>query len=811
MSISNLNFNNGSNIQIESKRINNIKNQELNKNTSSKDITTNENIKTNNNKDISNIKDLKDSKEINTQIKFNKNDINKTLSPFQKEILINILSDKQKTEFLKNLPIDINKIPINNMLKIMSNFMNVDVFFKFAQQLNNEDLKKILEKLPNDILTTLHKNTNKNDSDINREEKIEDIISFTDNSGDSSPIKGSIVSDLGLGIINSELEKPLEELKAKLINNNLINNNSEIKESVTKLLSKLPSSNKDSFIYLNMILERRPAMEANKITECLNKLSQMVDNKNNYVPQIGSRTSFIISCLRDISAPTNISQGNIGTCNPTSMTIELAIRNPLKFLEIADTLAQGKNYDFKDQSGKTIGSMKPNLTFANNGNGVTDKTLRSPSSALMQNSFMDSADGSRRNFNSSGEEEEKGGLFLFQAVALRNMMYADKGETNFSQYSSHNSFKFDETYTINNTSGQINGNIPKNILMSILNENKPSINNPIQVSIVYNSNYLDTNSPHAVLVIDMNDKNVTIINPHGQEEKIPANEFKKRLNEVSSSNDKAKFHIYDKEEIDKLKPEEIINKINSSNILESMKITDIPYLFNKISNIDTKEIKEATKKISELINENIDTINGFELDVLLKQLRLYDFPIDNLLDMVKNDQNKSIDEKIKVLSSLDRSNDILDLINNELKDNVNSTTLVLMKFTNYELNSWIDENMEKISKEKDSSTLVSSLINILFFRKEKLKSDGMGDEIIKEINEELANKINNLVNDISKNPNAEDILLNSLSKLGFDIKNTNSLLSTLNLKHDNPDIENVLKNISNNLSKIIDTKLVNKN
>lgn len=726
-------------------------------------------------------------------MKFNIGDKDKNLSGLQKEVLFNSLSERHKLRLLENLDDEKH----SKLLKRTENLdskqsireiaQNIDVqsFLKFAKELDNTELKQILKKLPDDVINVLYKNTEndsrKDNKEISREDKEEMIISFTDNSSNYSPIPTSVVSDLGLNVINPELNLSAEELKAKLINHPSLKNNPQLKDAVMNLLSKLPQGNKDSLVYLKMILERRPPMEDKKIIECLNKLSQMMDNKNSYVSEIGNKTSFVISCLRDIAAPTNISQGAIGTCNPTSMTIDLAIRNPLKFLEMSDTLAQGKNYDLKDQEGKIIGSIKPNFTFAANGTGVTDNTNRSPSSALMQNSLMDFADGEWRSFNSNDPNKDKNGLWLFQSSILKNMLYADQGKTDFQEYTIDLSTRFDSNYTATNTSIQTNGNLEQETLMSILSESKPSINNPIQVGITYNVDANDPNSRHAVQVIGIDDKTVTIINPHGQEETISREEFEKRLVSVSAESSVAKKIINKPQQIKNEKLETIVNNVNSNDYLKSLSSKELAVLVKKLSESSDPKSKEALNKVLDFINSSIDSYSDTKLSNIISSLKNEGVDLSLLVTNLKNKSSQDINKLSRVInlvldnhgcSDFKEFNDLLNLCLDTLKPSPKDIQNIISKLSDIELTMWLSANMVRITKDSElASSVLSNLVKRLSEKSSdvpmKLKSLGRNDN-------SLENSINEVINSITTSPNEKEIINKTLLKLGFKPNSTES-------------------------------------
>jgi hypothetical protein len=136
------------------------------------------------------------------------------------------------------------------------------------------------------------------------------------------------------------------------------------------------------------------------------------------------RMTLLRSALQELAFPERIEQHSKGTCAPTTVQILLALKNPVKYLEILKGLAspEGKvppahlhNPDLMEREADTL---------------KDDKSGRSLSSRLLQPAFMEYANGAEnydntRDRNISGDKEypgldEKGAVRLNAALFGEN-------------------------------------------------------------------------------------------------------------------------------------------------------------------------------------------------------------------------------------------------------------------------------------------------------------------------------------------------------------------------------------------------------
>lgn len=301
-----------------------------------------------------------------------------------------------------------------------------------------------------------------------------------------------------------EISQKENEIKTKI--NSFLETRPELKASVDKLLSsldKMRSTNDESshqldnleaLLYINEMLDRKPPLQEGQMKQITDKLNEMLGKDYDY--RIGKSKELVLSALHDVSTPSNISQRAIGTCGAACIQIQMAIREPAEYLNMLDTLASNKNY--VTASGKVI---KPNMTFHN------DSTQRSPSSKIIQNSLMEFAKEYKITFDSEKKLGDKGLLPTEQNMAYNAIFKSNNKAYNIGEY----------------TSDQ---------LLSILSNAKPSITDPVTISMVFAKSGSD--SFHFVNVIGVEGNNIKIINPWGREETLTIDKLKPRIFAVSA-------------------------------------------------------------------------------------------------------------------------------------------------------------------------------------------------------------------------------------------------------------------------------------
>lgn len=95
------------------------------------------------------------------------------------------------------------------------------------------------------------------------------------------------------------------------------------------------------------------------------------------------RKTYLNNLLQDLAFPEDINQGEKGTCAATAIQIELARRQPVKYLEVATSLANNQPVDLQPTAQGERRTLYPNLTYK--GDPDDDRNL---SARLIQNSLM---------------------------------------------------------------------------------------------------------------------------------------------------------------------------------------------------------------------------------------------------------------------------------------------------------------------------------------------------------------------------------------------------------------------------------------
>ena len=256
------------------------------------------------------------------------------------------------------------------------------------------------------------------------------------------------------------------------------------------------ASYKEGLVYLKELLNRDPKLSTDKLEKLLDKLNEMIKTKyDSRITNSGYSTkSLVISALHDISAPSNISQDNIGACAGTTIQIQLALKSPIEYLKMIDLLA--KNESYKD--------IKTNWTFTKEGLSENSSTNRSISSKIMQNAIMDYSNGAEI-YDSTNLDSE--GLGSDETLKGLNNLF----DNNLITYAY-------EDYS--------------NYILGMLKLANPSKENPIQIDMNYEKKGRD--SLHAVNVIGIDNNNVTIINPWGREETFSTKELENKVMKINA-------------------------------------------------------------------------------------------------------------------------------------------------------------------------------------------------------------------------------------------------------------------------------------
>lgn len=396
-------------------------------------------------------------------------------------------------------------------------------------------------------------------------------------------------------------DKSNYSIAINILNSPQLKEKPELKQAIFEFMNKIPENDKTSLVAIDQIFKRKPELSDVQIKAVFNKVNDMTNSK--YAPEVGSSIELAMSALQDVAMPTNISQKNIGTCAGTSVQIQLALRNPLEYLNMLDKLS--KNETYKSLSGNDI---TPNLTFSQEGvdyNKVTERTI---SAKIMQNTIMDYADSTERNYDSSKGDQ---GLNNYQTLkALKEIV-------NLSDIEPNDMMKM----------------TPRQIIKSLV-DSKPSWENPIEIGMSYAKSGRDAR--HSVNVIDINNKDVTIVNPWGRTETFPVEELQRNIIHVNSKTGASpvdkKIDIKSPEilnELEKINPDKsVFNKIPidkmysyisnvsslpNKNISDKEKIV-ILNLLNEVLNLGAEQAKDQRAYNSSIVMNKRSLLNNLEMD-----------------------------------------------------------------------------------------------------------------------------------------------------------------------------------------------------
>lgn len=153
---------------------------------------------------------------------------------------------------------------------------------------------------------------------------------------------------------------------------------SELTDDNSKELFELAGSSKEIGHYITEIYENNP-QEASEICKSLSDYIKNESSSSALFNDPKLKKEYVKNVLRDIAYPTDIYQGNNGTCGATAVQVKLAKEDPKKYVEIATSLADGNSWH----------GIEPNRKFESNGD------TRNLSSQVIQNAFMDYANGDK--------------------------------------------------------------------------------------------------------------------------------------------------------------------------------------------------------------------------------------------------------------------------------------------------------------------------------------------------------------------------------------------------------------------------------
>lgn len=327
----------------------------------------------------------------------------------------------------------------------------------------------------------------------------------------STPIKDTTVNDIGTKFDKEffDPEIQLKTLVKDIFNDPKIKNSSILKASLFKFMILMKETDKEVMLYLKeLVTNRKPPLSNADLKKIVDKLTNMITTTD-YHRKAGDKKQLLISALHDIAAPSDISQRSIGTCAGTSIQIQMAIKKPYEYLDMLQTLARNKTY-----TTSTGANIPPNWTFTGEA-AAGNKSNRTISSKIMQNSLMDYADSTQKVTDLHYQDDRVNGSRNYNSANKDGGLWSEEEVNGLKAI-------FGSDYT-----NYENDDYSPDQLLTILKNSKPSDANPVLINMVYDKSGKD--GFHAVNVVGIDDKNVTIINPWGREETFPVSELKEKI------------------------------------------------------------------------------------------------------------------------------------------------------------------------------------------------------------------------------------------------------------------------------------------
>ncbi len=153
---------------------------------------------------------------------------------------------------------------------------------------------------------------------------------------------------------------------------------------VKALLTRLDKQgfmSQENLFYLKTITQTHGPETAKRLAPVLDQYLQAKPADAQIKPS--ERQTFIHNVLQDLAFPEDINQGEKGTCAATAIQIELARRNPVRYLETATALANNQAVQLLPTAQNERRTLYANNTFR--GDKDDDRNL---SARLIQNSLM---------------------------------------------------------------------------------------------------------------------------------------------------------------------------------------------------------------------------------------------------------------------------------------------------------------------------------------------------------------------------------------------------------------------------------------
>ncbi|MFN8674541.1 MAG: hypothetical protein U0457_20975 [Candidatus Sericytochromatia bacterium] len=177
--------------------------------------------------------------------------------------------------------------------------------------------------------------------------------------------------------------------------------------NVAELL-KILGNDKKAGVYISELFKKHPDKASDickSLVEYSNRPSSpeaLINNEN--------KKEYIKSILHDVAYPTDIHQQQEGTCTATSTQVKLAKEDPKKYVELATTLADGKNWK----------KIEPNRFLDLQKNSSDTRSL---TEKIVQNSFMDFGNGTPdwgSKAIASDENKERGNKDKMESAGLES-------------------------------------------------------------------------------------------------------------------------------------------------------------------------------------------------------------------------------------------------------------------------------------------------------------------------------------------------------------------------------------------------------
>ncbi|HEY9843092.1 MAG TPA: hypothetical protein V6D23_21670, partial [Candidatus Obscuribacterales bacterium] len=264
-------------------------------------------------------------------------------------------------------------------------------------------------------------------------------------------------------------------------------------------------SGKDGHYVNGMLTSIQQLIKSGRMTADLARGLTALSDGNKMLPALkDQRDGLIRSVLQDIAFPESINQHSKGTCAPTTTQIILAVKDPTRYVQLVTGLAS------KEGKGTTGGKGPDDDIVREPGTEVDDKSGRSISGRLIQPALMEFGNGEDDYDNVNDKHVSKGsddgdsgsGLGIDGVNRILNKLFGEGTHTSVYAPTPPERAKL---YA--QVSQQLNQG------------------NPVSVGLEW------SDSGHQLLVtkLDEEKKLAYLMNPWGELQTMPLEEFKKKL------------------------------------------------------------------------------------------------------------------------------------------------------------------------------------------------------------------------------------------------------------------------------------------